>query len=115
MRALRRQLARRRMMQEVPRSDVVITNPTRLAVALQYNPKEATAPKVIAKGQRLIAEKIIALAKEKDIPVVENKPLARMLFKMVEIGQIIPVALYQAIAGVLAYLHRIGKAKRKWI
>ncbi|MBD3264175.1 MAG: flagellar biosynthesis protein FlhB [Candidatus Omnitrophica bacterium] len=115
MRALRRQLARRRMMQEVPTSDVVITNPTRLAIALQYNPREAAAPKVVAKGQRLVAEKIIAIAKEKDIPVIENRPLARMLFKMVEIGQVIPVTLYQAIAEVLAYLHRLGKTKGKWI
>ncbi len=114
-RALQRQYAQRRMMQEVARADVVITNPTHLAVAIRYDPKESAAPRVVAKGARLIAQKIVTLAKEHGVPVVENKPLAQALFKMVEVGQIIPVALYQAIAEVLAYLYRIGKAKRKWV
>ncbi|MCM8823460.1 MAG: flagellar biosynthesis protein FlhB [Candidatus Omnitrophica bacterium] len=114
-RALQRQLARRRMMEEVKRADVVITNPTRLAIAIRYDPKESLAPKVVAKGERFIAEKIIARAKEFDIPIVENKPLAWALYKMVEIGSVIPIELYQAVAEVLAYLFRIGKAKRKWV
>jgi len=114
-RAMQRQLTQRRMMQEVKRADVVVTNPTRLAVALRYEPKEASAPRVVAKGARLIAEKIIEIAKENGIPVIENKPLARALFKLVEIGAVIPMSLYGAVAEVLAYIYRIGKAKRKWV
>ncbi|MBN2483008.1 MAG: flagellar biosynthesis protein FlhB [Candidatus Omnitrophica bacterium] len=111
---LQRQYATRRMMQEVPKADVVVTNPTHLAVAIMYDPKHGTAPMVVAKGARNIAEKIIALAKEHGVPVVENKPLAQMLFKMVEIGKMIPVTMYQAVAEVLAYLYRLGKLKKRW-
>lgn len=110
---VQRQIAMRRMMQEVPKADVVITNPTHLAIAIKYNPKEMPAPKVVAKGARLIAERIKTLAKEHNIPVVENKPLARMLFKAVDIGQVIPLNLYQAVADILAYLWRMGKLKTK--
>ncbi|MBD3246363.1 MAG: flagellar biosynthesis protein FlhB [Candidatus Omnitrophica bacterium] len=114
-RSLQRQLAQRRMMQEVPKADVVITNPTHLAVAVQYDPAASAAPLVIAKGARLVAEKIIETAKENEVPVIENKPLAQALHKLVEVGQSVPVHLYQAVAEVLAYLHRIGKTKRKWL
>lgn len=112
-RNIQRQMATRRMMLDVPKADVVITNPTHLAVAIKYNPKEMSAPKVVAKGARLIAQRIKAIAQENNVPVIENKPLARMLFKMVDIGQMIPLNLYQAVADVLAYLWRLGKLRGK--
>ncbi len=106
-RSLQRQLARRRMMAEVPKADVVITNPTHIAIALYYRAKEMEAPKVIAKGAGLIAEKIIEIARSHQIIIVENKPLAQILYRSVELGQIIPPTLYQAVADVLAYVYRI--------
>ncbi|MEM3112632.1 MAG: flagellar biosynthesis protein FlhB [Candidatus Anstonellales archaeon] len=108
-RSLQRQLARRRMMAEVPKADVVITNPTHIAIALYYHPKEMEAPKVIAKGAGWIAEKIVMIAHSHQIPIVENKPLAQILYRSVELGQIIPPTLYQAVADILAYVYRIKK------
>jgi flagellar biosynthetic protein FlhB len=102
-----REIARQRMMQEVPRADVVITNPTRLAVALRYAAGEMSAPTVVAKGQRLMAERIREVARQHGVPIVENKPLAQALFKSVEIGQEIPAELYQAVAEVLAFVYRL--------
>lgn len=110
-RSLQRQLARRRMMVEVPKADVIITNPTHLAIALRYQIKEMEAPKVVAKGAGWIAEKIIKIAREHQIPLIENKPLAQTLYKSVEIGQMIPSSLYQVVADILAYVYRI-KNKR---
>jgi flagellar biosynthetic protein FlhB len=95
------------MMAAIPQADVVITNPTHLAIALRYERGRMQAPKVIAKGQRLIAERIKDKARELNIPLVENKPLARALFKTSEIGQDIPVDLYQAVAEVLAFVYRL--------
>jgi flagellar biosynthetic protein FlhB len=106
-----REIARRRMMMEVPRADVVITNPVHIAVAIRYDIREMKAPKVIAKGQRLIAEKIKEIAKEHNIPIVEDPPLAQNLYKMVEIGQEIPVVLYKAVAEVLAFVYSLTKRK----
>jgi flagellar biosynthetic protein FlhB len=106
-RQLQRELARRRMMQEIPKADVVVTNPTHLAVALKYDPQEMAAPLVVAKGERLIAERIKEIAYEHDIPVIEDKPLARALFKMCEVGQFVPANLYRAVAEVLAYVYRL--------
>jgi flagellar biosynthetic protein FlhB len=100
-------MARKRMMQAVPEADVVITNPTHLAVALKYDSSSMTAPKVIAKGSRKIAEKIKDVASEHGIPVLENKELARNLYSLVEVGQEIPPALYQVIAELLAYIYRL--------
>ena len=109
-RARQQQLAMNRMMAAIPEADVVITNPTHLAVALQYKRGEGmSAPKVVAKGQMLIAERIKTKAIECDIPLMENKPLAQALFHSVEIGQVIPVELYQAVAEVLAFVYRINK------
>lgn len=102
-----REMARRRMMAAVPEADVVITNPTRLAVALKFDAQEMDAPKVVAKGAGEIAKKIREIAREYDIPLVEEKPLARALFKSVEIGQYIPLELYRAVAEVLAYVYRL--------
>jgi flagellar biosynthetic protein FlhB len=95
------------MMEAVPKADVVITNPTHFAVALQYNEKEMAAPKVIAKGADIVAQKIKEVAKFHRIPCVENRPLARTLFKNVEINQYVPRDLYKAVAEVLAYVYRL--------
>ncbi len=105
--SIQRELARRRMMQDVPKADVVVTNPTHLAVALKYDRSKADAPVVVAKGAGLIAEKIKEIARENRVPVVENKPLARSLFKTVEVGMRIPVDLYKAVAELLAYVYRL--------
>lgn len=107
-RSIQREMARRRMMQEVPKATVVITNPTHIAVALLYR-KEMEAPKVIAKGAGLIAERIKDIAIGHNIPVVEDKPLARSLYKL-EIGSFIPEELYRAVARVLAHIYRMRGA-----
>lgn len=112
-RAIQRDQARKRMMQDVPKADVVITNPTHIAVALKYDTDTMEAPTVLAKGERLIAEAIKKLAAESGVPIVENKPLARALFKTVEVGMQIPGDLYKAVAEILAYVYSLnGKAKR---
>ena len=97
---------RRRRMQEVPKADVIITNPTHIAVALKYNALEAPAPMVVAKGADFMAEKIKEIAREAGVPIRENKPLARALYKSVEVGDIIPEELYQAVAAILASLSK---------
>ena len=99
------QASRRRMMQELPQADVVITNPTHLAVAIKYDKEKYDAPIVLAKGADYLAQKIKDTAREYDIEIVENKPLARMLYHNVEIGQQIPPELYQMVAEVLAYVY----------
>jgi len=106
-RQLQREMSHSRMMKAVPTADVVVTNPTEIAVALRYDPKETNAPYVVAKGERLIAQKIRETAQEHGVPVVENKPLARALFKMCDVGQMIPMNLYRAVAEVLAYVYRL--------
>lgn len=98
--------ARRRMLREVPRADVVITNPTHYAVALKYESLTMRAPTVVAKGEGFLALRIRRLAEESDVPVVENKPLAQALYKTVEIGREVPAEFYGAIAEVLAYVYR---------
>jgi flagellar biosynthetic protein FlhB len=102
-------MAMSRMMQNVPKADVVVTNPTHFAVALSYRGDEMGAPKVIAKGQDLIAQRIKQIARENGVPVVENKLLARTLFKTVEVEQEIPYELFQAVAQVLAYIYSLKK------
>lgn len=112
-RQIQRETARRRMMQDVPTADVVITNPVHLAVALRYSPEAANAPEVVAKGERLIAERIKEIAREHDIPIFEDKPLARALFKACDVGQLVPASLYRAVAEVLAYVYRLkGKVMK---
>jgi flagellar biosynthetic protein FlhB len=106
-RQIQREMARQRMMQDIPKADIVITNPTHLAVALKYNPADMPAPMVVAKGQRLLAEKIKEIAREHKVPVIENKPLAQSLFKVVDVGAYIPATLYRAVAEVLAYIYRL--------
>lgn len=106
MRAMGRALARRQMFREVPKADVVITNPTHLAVALKYDPLVAPAPVVIAMGQRKVAERIKAIAKESGVPMIENKPIARALVAKAKVGQMIPNELYLAVAEILAFVIR---------
>ena len=108
-RSIQREMARQRMMGNIPEADVVITNPTKLAIALKYDPKEMSAPTIIAKGARLIAEKIKELAREYNIPVVENKPLAQALYKSCEVGDEVPEQFFQAVAEILAYVYRLKK------
>ncbi len=112
-RKVQMEMARRRMMEAVKDSDVVITNPTRLAVALKYDPQDMVAPKVVAKGAGFVAEKIREVARKNGVAIVENKALAQAIYKAVEIGSHIPVNLYQAVAEVLAYVYRL-KGERKW-
>jgi flagellar biosynthetic protein FlhB len=101
----------RRMMHGVPKADVVITNPTHYAIALQYDAETMPAPKVIAKGARLLAERIIELAKMHHVPIVQNPPLAQALYKAVEVGGFVPAAFYHAVAEVLAYIYALGRAR----
>ena len=101
-----RQMAMMRMMQEVPKADVIVTNPTHLAVALMYK-QGMTAPVVLAKGQDVVAERIKAIARENKIPILENKPLARALYEAVQVGDIVPRELYQAVANVLAHVYKL--------
>lgn len=104
-----RQLAMQRMMQDVPAADVIITNPTHLAVALKYDRKKMGAPKVLAKGERLIAQKIKKIAEENSVPVIEDKPLAQALFRSVKIGFEIPGELFQAVAEILALVYKLNR------
>jgi flagellar biosynthetic protein FlhB len=110
-RALQQQLARRRMMQEVPKADVVVTNPTHYAVALRYDrdrdAAQRGAPRVVAKGVDAIALKIREIARDAGVIVYEEPPLARALHAQCEIGDEVPVELYQAVASVLAYVYRV--------
>jgi flagellar biosynthetic protein FlhB len=106
LREKQRRLARHRMMHAVPEATVVITNPIHLAVALRYRETEG-APRVVAKGAGSIAERIKAVARRHNIPIVENPPVARALYRQVELGQEIPVALYQAVAEILAQIYRL--------
>jgi len=106
LRRLQRELGRRRMMDEVPRADVVVTNPTHLAVALKYERAKMIAPQVVAKGAGEVARKIVETARRHSVPVLERKPLAQALFKAVRVGQRIPAALYVAVAEVLAFVFK---------
>lgn len=106
-RSIQLETARKRIMQAVPEADVVITNPTHLAVALKYDTSAMTAPKVLAKGAGVLAKRIRKLAEKHGIPLVENKELAQNLYALVEAGQEIPPALYQAVAEVLAFIYKL--------
>jgi flagellar biosynthetic protein FlhB len=106
-RAKHRRLVQVRMAAEVARADVVTTNPTHFAVALRYDARRMRAPKVVAKGQDYWAKRIVAVARRHHVPVVENKPVARALYKMVEVGREIPPALYRAVAEILAALYKL--------
>ena len=101
------QASQRRMMQQLPQADVVITNPTHFAVAIKYDAESAEAPMVIAKGADFLAQKIKEIARENNVEIVENKPLARMLYANVEVGELVPPELYKAVAEVLAYVYHL--------
>lgn len=107
LRALRQEKARQRMMAEVPKADVVITNPTHFAVALSYRPSEHKAPVVVAKGQDLIALKIKEIAEENGVPVIQNPPLARALFASSELDEEIPLTHYEAVAKIISYVYQL--------
>lgn len=102
-----REVSQRRMMQNLPTADVVITNPTHLSVAIKYDAEQNSAPVVIAKGEDFLAMKIREIAKENNIEIVENKPLARMLYANVDVGAEVPPELYQAVAEVLAFVYSL--------
>lgn len=107
------EMARKRMLQDVPKADVVITNPTHFAVALKYEVGKSSAPKVIAKGQDLLAQKIKKIAEENNVPLHEDVPLARALYKVCEVGQEIPEDLFKAVAQILAYIFKLRNEKKK--
>jgi flagellar biosynthetic protein FlhB len=109
-RKIQREMANRRMMEKVPTADVIITNPTHIAIALKYD-ANLPAPQVIAKGADYIAEKIRELAKQHNIPIVENKPLARTIYKTIKLNQVIPRELFVAVAEVLSYVYKLKKKK----
>ncbi len=106
-RRMMKDFAGKRMMQQVPKATVVITNPTHYAIAIQYKPEDMTVPLVLAKGKDHVALRIRKIAMEREIPIIENPPLAQALFKSVEVGQEIPMDLYRAVAEVLAYVYRV--------
>ena len=108
-RNLQREMSQQRMMDDVMTADVVVTNPTHVAVALKYDMENMPAPLVVAKGQRLVAQRIKEIARDAGIPLVENKPLARALFKVVRIGDEIPEDLFKAVAQVLAFVFQLKR------
>ncbi len=107
---LARAAARRRMLKKVPEADVVVTNPTHVAVALKYDLESTTAPIVLAMGERKLAERIKKIARKHDVPLVENRPVARALLATAKVGRPIPPALYAAVAEILAFVYRRRKA-----
>ncbi len=112
-RSMQREIARRRMMSEIPTADVVVTNPTHYSVALKYSEDKMRAPIVVAKGSHLLAAKIKEIAKEHNVPILEAPPLARALHKHSELGSPIPEALYTAVAEVLAYVYQLRRYKKQ--
>jgi flagellar biosynthetic protein FlhB len=111
-RSRHRQLAMQRMMKDVPKADVVITNPTHYAVALKYDSATMMAPVVLAKGKQLVAKRIRQIARENRVPVVENPPVARALYASAKIGDAVPVELYRAVAEILAFVYRVHRRAR---
>lgn len=108
-----RQMAMQRMMQEVPQADVIITNPTHYAVALTYDAETMDAPQVVAKGRGLVAKRIRDVAEEHEVPLMENRWLARALYEQVDLGQAVPPELFQAVAEVLAYVYRLQQRREQ--
>ncbi len=109
MQQLQREMSRRRMMQEVPEATVVVTNPTHLAIAIRYEGSTMNAPQVVAKGKQHQAQRIREIAQEHEVPIVEDKPLARAMYDSVEPGDDIPVEFYNAVAEILAYVYRFQR------
>lgn len=111
-RSMQRSIATGQMLEDVAEADVIVTNPHRIAVALKYRKDDDLAPIVLAKGMNLIAKKIRHIARKNGIPIIENKPLARALYSTVDVGGTIPEKLYQAVAEVLAFVHRIREQRQ---
>jgi flagellar biosynthetic protein FlhB len=109
-RSIQMEMARKRMMADVPNADVIITNPTRLAIAIQYDAASMAAPTIVARGAGVIAHKIKEVGRENNIPLVEDKPLARALYAAADIGDEIPAELFQAVAEILAHVYGLKKA-----
>jgi flagellar biosynthetic protein FlhB len=114
-RQIARSYARRQMMKDVPKADVIIVNPTHIAIAIKYDPSIASAPIVLAIGQRLVAERIKAIALEAGVPIIQNKPVARALLKTARVGTLIPVELYMAVAEILAYVLKTRGTRGNWV
>jgi flagellar biosynthetic protein FlhB len=108
-RRIQREMANKAMMQDVPKATVVVTNPTHIACALMYDPATMAAPILVAKGAGAIAERIKAIAREHNVPVMENKPLARTIFKTLKIGRVVPRELFTAVAQVLSYVYKLKR------
>lgn len=113
-RQVARSYARRQMLQDVPKADVIIINPTHIAIAIKYDPSIAPAPIVLALGQRLVAERIKAIAMEHGVPIIQNKPVARALIKTARVGTLIPTEMYMAVAEILAYVLRTRATRGSW-
>lgn len=111
-RSIQREMSQKRMMADVPKADVIVTNPTHLSIALKYDPENMISPEVIGKGADHIALKIREIAKDHDIPIVENVPLARALYKTVKVNHAVPRSLYKAVAEVLAFVYKLKKRKK---
>jgi flagellar biosynthetic protein FlhB len=105
----RRSVSKAKSLAEVPTADVIVTNPTHIAIALRYDRKNMRAPKVVAKGIRLNAQQIREIAQQHQIPIIENKPLARLLFKQAKVGGEIPAQLYAAVAEILSWVYRVNR------
>ncbi|MBM3288864.1 MAG: flagellar biosynthesis protein FlhB [Candidatus Hydrogenedentes bacterium] len=112
-RHIQRQMAMKRMMADVPKADVIVTNPIRFAVALRYDAANMQAPVVVAKGARLLAKRIREIAEEHGVPIVEKPELARALFKAIDVGQPVPETLFKAVAEVLAFVYKIDQREEK--
>ncbi|CAN5470651.1 flagellar biosynthesis protein FlhB [soil metagenome] len=111
-RRIQREMSQKRMMKDVPKADVIVTNPTHIACALRYDPATMAAPQLVAKGSGHIAEKIKEIARENGVPIMENKPLARAIFKTLKIGHTVPRELFTAVAQVLSYVYRLKRKVR---
>ncbi len=111
-RSIQREMAQKRMIADIPTADVIITNPTHISIVIKYDGMTMIAPQVIGKGQDHLAMRIREIAKEHDIPIVENVPLARALFKTVKVGQGVPRSLYKAVAEILAFVYKVKRNKK---
>jgi len=108
---LQRELSRQRMIAEVANADIVVTNPTHVAVALSYVRGEMAAPKVLARGRGVLAQRIRREARRHDVPIIENPPLARLLYRVGRVGREIPESLFEAVAEVLAIVYRLDRRR----
>jgi flagellar biosynthetic protein FlhB len=105
-------LVKKRMLQKVKTANVIVTNPTHVAVALKYDARSMAAPQVVAKGADLLAERIRKIARENNVPIVEKPELARTLYRTVELDQFVPEALFVAVAEILAMIHRLSRQRK---